>query len=73
MAFAAGVNAGDQAAAAYRESQPRPIMVITPGQPTSFIYGGAFFEREESSYILPHRRESDRDRLEREARASFGA
>jgi hypothetical protein len=39
MAFAAGVNAGDQASAAYQASQPRPIMVITPGQPTSFVYG----------------------------------
>jgi hypothetical protein len=32
----------------------------------------AFFEREESPYIPPHRRESDQDRVEREERASFG-
>jgi hypothetical protein len=31
-----------------------------------------FFDREESPYIPPHRRESDQARLEREARASFG-
>jgi hypothetical protein len=39
MAFAAGAYAGDQASAAYQASQPRPIMVITPGQSTSFVYG----------------------------------
>jgi hypothetical protein len=32
----------------------------------------AFFEREESPYIPPHRRESDSAREEREGRASFG-
>ena len=32
----------------------------------------AFFEREESPYIPPPRRESDQARLEREGRASFG-
>jgi hypothetical protein len=32
----------------------------------------AFFEREESPYIPPHRRESDQVRLEREQRASWG-
>jgi hypothetical protein len=35
----AGAYAGDQASAAYQASEPRPIMVITPGQPTSFVYG----------------------------------
>jgi hypothetical protein len=32
----------------------------------------AFFEREESPYIPPHKRESDQARLEREQRVSFG-
>ena len=32
----------------------------------------AFFEREDSPYIPPHRRESDQDRVEREERTSFG-
>jgi hypothetical protein len=32
----------------------------------------AFFEHEDSPYIPPNRRESDQDRLEREARASLG-
>ena len=32
----------------------------------------AFFEREESPYIPPHRRESDQAREEREERTSFG-
>jgi hypothetical protein len=32
----------------------------------------AFFEREESPYIPPHRRESDQDRLEHQQRSNFG-